>query len=377
MGAQCDRSAGPAQDAGPCRALAGAGRAALPRARADDYVPASSRRRGIAAATSYFQTPGLQTPGLQTSRQRFAVLTHVFDIVQQLALPAVLFAVMVTVGMELTQRDFRDLAAAPRAALAGITLQASLFPAIALLVLAVAPLSPATAIGLAIVAACPSGGFSNVLTLLGRGDLALSISLTSISSILAVVTLPVLLPVALGVAGLGGAAVAGGVEVPLGPTLGQLALVVLLPVGLGMWLRARHPAWVQRHIDRAQQISQIALYAIVLLMAVQDWRPFSQGIEASLPLGALLFAGSAGAGFVMARAILPAEQAFTIAIETGTRNVGLATLVAVSVLGKVEWAAFGAVYILPASALGFAAALVHRRMRRRARAAAAKAQGLA
>jgi len=286
------------------------------------------------------------------------------DIVQQIVLPAALFGVMVTVGMELTRRDFRDLVAAPRGFLIGIAIQLLLFPAIAILVLWVVPLPPAIAVGLAIVAACPSGGFSNVLTLLGRGDLALSISLTSMSSLLAVLTLPLLLALALGFAD--ASAEAGGIiSIPLLPTLGQLFMIVLLPVAFGMWARAAHPAWVQRNIDRVQQVAQILLYGIVLVLAVQDREAFSQGIEASLPLGALLFVLSAGAAFFVAIAFLPRAQAFTIAIETGTRNVGLSTLVAITVLGRVDWAAFGAVYIVPASALGFAAAIAHRRAKAR------------
>lgn len=293
-------------------------------------------------------------------------MTGSFDIVQELVLPAALFAVMVTVGMELTRKDFRDLAAAPKGFVAGSVIQLITFPAIAILVLWLVPLPAATAVGLAIVAACPSGGFSNVLTLLGRGDLALSISLTTMSSLAAVATLPLLLSFALSVADVA-ADMGGAVSVPLGPTLGQLFLVVLLPVAIGMWARATHPAWVQRNIDRVQQAAQILLYGIVVLLAVQDWEPFSTGIEASLPLAAAMFLLSAGAGYFFSSLVLPQAQAFTVAIETGTRNVGLSTLVALTVLDRADWAAFGAVYIAPASALGFAAALAHRRARRLAR----------
>lgn len=283
-----------------------------------------------------------------------------FDIVQDMILPAALFGVMVTVGMELTRRDFRDLGAAPKGFLVGSAVQLTMFPAIAILVLWLVPLPVATAVGLAIVAACPSGGFSNVLTLLGRGDLALSISLTTMSSVLAILTLPLVLAFALSVADVG-AATGESVSIPLGPTLTQLFAVVLLPVAIGMWARATHPAWVQRNIDRAQQAAQYALYGVVVLLAIQDWQPFSAGIESSMPLAAVMFALSAGGGFFISSLFLTRAQAFTVAIETGTRNVGLSTLVAISVLDRVDWAAFGAVYIAPASLLGFAAALAHRR----------------
>lgn len=298
-----------------------------------------------------------------------------FDIVQELVLPAALFGVMVTVGMELTRRDFRDLAAAPRGFLIGSAIQLTMFPAIAVLVLWLVPLPVATAVGLAIVAACPSGGFSNVLTLLGRGDLALSISLTTMSSVLAILTLPIMLAFALSVADVG-TATGESVSVPLVPTLTQLFAVVLLPVAIGMWARATHPAWVQRNIDRAQQIAQFALYGMVVLLAIQDWQPFSAGIESSMPLAALMFTLSAGGGYFFSSLFLSRAQAFTVAIETGTRNVGLSTLVAISVLDRVDWAAFGAVYIAPASALGFAAALAHRRAIKMDRKRAAQRGGL-
>ncbi len=297
-----------------------------------------------------------------------------FNIVQDMILPAALFGVMVTVGMELTRRDFRDLVAAPKSFLIGSAVQLTMFPAIAILVLWLVPLPVATAVGLAIVAACPSGGFSNVLTLLGRGHLALSISLTTMSSVLAVLTLPLVLAFALSVADVG-AETGESISIPLGPTLTQLFAVVLLPVAIGMWARATHPAWVQRNIDRAQQGAQYALYGVVVLLAIQDWQPFSEGIESSIPLAAVMFALSAGGGFFISSLFLTRAQAFTVAIETGTRNVGLSTLVAISVLDRVDWAAFGAVYIAPASLLGFAAALAHRRAIKMDRKRAAERRG--
>ncbi|CDO59191.1 Sodium-dependent transporter [Candidatus Phaeomarinobacter ectocarpi] len=297
-----------------------------------------------------------------------------FNIVQDMILPAALFGVMVTVGMELTRRDFRDLVAAPKSFLIGSAVQLTMFPAIAILVLWLVPLPVATAVGLAIVAACPSGGFSNVLTLLGRGHLALSISLTTMSSVLAVLTLPLVLAFALSVADVG-AETGESISIPLGPTLTQLFAVVLLPVAIGMWARATHPAWVQRNIDRAQQGAQYALYGVVVLLAIQDWQPFSEGIESSIPLAAVMFALSAGGGFFISSLFLTRAQAFTVAIETGTRNVGLSTLVAISVLDRVDWAAFGAVYIAPASLLGFAAALAHRRAIKMDRRRAAERRG--
>ena len=105
-------------------------------------------------------------------------------------LPAALFLIMVGMGLSLTLHDFREVLVAPRATLFGLVAQIILLPLVGSGLALALDLSPAMAVGLVIIAACPGGTTSNLFTFLGRGDVVLSIVLTVAASLITIVTLP-------------------------------------------------------------------------------------------------------------------------------------------------------------------------------------------
>ena len=112
------------------------------------------------------------------------------SVITQIFLPISLAFIMFSVGLELTVDDFKRVVVQPKDFIIGAISQIILLPLVAFLLLSVWDIQPALAVGVMIIAACPGGVTSNLLTYLARGDTALSVSLTAIISLLAVLTLP-------------------------------------------------------------------------------------------------------------------------------------------------------------------------------------------
>ena len=155
--------------------------------------------------------------------------------VQQHIFPIVVFLFAIAIGIELRITQFVVLFSNPRVPILGTIVHTITFPLIAIGMLGIIAyfqigLDDYLILGILLVAACPSGGFSNLLVLMAKADLALSVTLTSVSSVLSFITVPFffwifskLMP-----------DVSGSVELPIVATLVQLIGLVIFPVGVGM-----------------------------------------------------------------------------------------------------------------------------------------------
>ena len=157
------------------------------------------------------------------------------DIVSGVLLPLILAFIMFSLGLGLTPADFRRILAQPRALLVGVACHFVLLPLVCYLMLTLLGMGGVFAVGFMILAACPTGSTSNLLTYLARGDVALALSFTAVASVLTIFTLPLVVTWALG--HFLGAARA--VDVPVGLMMGQVALVLLA----FSVLSASYPTW--------------------------------------------------------------------------------------------------------------------------------------
>lgn len=262
----------------------------------------------------------------------------------QLVGPFVLFILMAIVGMELTPADFRRVVEAPRAVVGGTLAQLVLLPLMTWGVVVLLDLPPVFGAGAVLVAVSPGAGISNILTALAGANTALSVTLTAVASTLSVVTLPTLAAFAMRVF----LPEAVGVEVPVGALVLQLCLSLLLPITLGMWFRQRWPEFVFRHARRMQRGALITIAALVTLAIVfgDEGELTFQDAQAGL-LGGLLWTTSAMAiGWSVAAALgLPPADRFTFLIEFSARNIAVATIVALSGLGRLDLTLFAAAYM--------------------------------
>lgn len=237
---------------------------------------------------------------------------------------------MFDLGLTLRLNDFVLLVRRPRAVLVGLAGQLLVLPAVAFLLASVMHLSPIFFVGVVLIACCPGGSSSNVFSKLAGGDVALSVTLTALSSIITLVTIPIVLGMAVQWSG---AAVEGGIHLPVGNLLMQNLVLMALPIALGFLLKHYKPG-VAFRIDAV--LSRLAFPALMLLAGIF----FAQHYDSILAnfgqiglcavLLILLAIGVAGLlswGFRLAGNVRR-----TIVIEVGMQNAAQAIAIASSPL---------------------------------------------
>ncbi|MEZ5606935.1 MAG: bile acid:sodium symporter family protein [Burkholderiaceae bacterium] len=280
------------------------------------------------------------------------------DIVSSVLLPLILGFIMFSLGLGLTPGDFRRILAQPRALLVGVVCHFVLLPLSCYGLLTAVGMGGVFAVGFMILAACPTGSTSNLLTYLARGDVALAVSFTAVASVLTIFTLPLVVTWSLG--HFLGAARA--VDVPVGQMMGQVALVLGLPVSLGMWVRHRFGAWARGFEPRATKVSTLLFVLIVAAAVVKNWALLVANFGSLAPFAVALNLGMLTLGFTVAWAArLSYRQSVTLGIETAVQNAALALVIASTVLKDDAMAIPGAVYGVLMYAGGLVFALTMRR----------------
>ncbi|MDN4165981.1 bile acid:sodium symporter family protein [Cytophagales bacterium LB-30] len=267
------------------------------------------------------------------------------SIVTAVFLPLALGIIMLGMGMTLTLHDFRRVFLYPKAILIGLGNQLLLLPLLGFGLALAFGLKAEFAVGLMLLALCPGGATSNIISHLAKADLALSISLTAISSTITNFSIPIFLNLALFYF-MGGEQA---IQLPIAQTMLQIFVVTLLPVTLGMWIKSRFPAFTERSLKAVNLISAV-FFVLILLLAIVKERaniiPYFQqaGLAAlSLNAGALL------AGYFIGKLWgLSRPQNMAISIETGIQNGTLAIALALSpaVLNNTQMAIPPAIYSL-------------------------------
>ena len=283
-------------------------------------------------------------------------------IVTDVVLPIALAFIMFSLGLGLTFGDFARVATRPRDFLVGAVSQVVLLPAVAYLLVSLWSLPPELALGVMIVAAAPGGVTSNLLTAFGRGDVALSISLTAVISLLSVVTIPFIVVFAhdrfMG-------ADAG--EVSVVETALGVFLIVTLPALIGLATRHWAAGFATRFQPTARRASTL-LFVLVLAGAIyQEHENALAYLEQAGPVTLVLNVAMMAVAYLLARLFASGpRQRVAIAIECGVQNGTLAIAVATLLFGGGLAAVPAATY----SILMFGTALIFVAVLRRQVAAA-------
>jgi len=274
------------------------------------------------------------------------------NIITQIFLPISLAFIMFSVGLELTIADFKRVAVQPKDFAIGAASQIVLLPLVAFLLLSVWEIQPALAVGVMIIAACPGGVTSNLLTYLARGDTALSVSLTAIISLLAVVTLPLI--VGFSITHFMDAADAPNLSV--GRTIFGVFLITTVPVIIGMIVKRIAPVFADK-FERIARIIASVLFVVIIIGAVLGEREnivdyFKQAGPVTLVLNVVMM--------VLAAALarfggLGRPQRIAITLECGLQNGTLAIFVAATLIGNTTMMVPGGIYSL----LMFATAIIY------------------
>lgn len=262
-----------------------------------------------------------------------------------LLVPVLLLVMMICMGMELVVADFRRVVEQPRATLVGLGGQMLLLPAVGVAFAAWAGFPPEIALGIVIITACPGGATSNLFSYLARANIALSVTLTALSSTLCFATIPFWIDLGLDWFGAGGDAAQP--TLPLGRTVVQLFGVTLLPVVIGMGIRARWEAFALRHQARLRRAMTVLMGVAIVLIVGSEWENVARDLETAAWAALVLVSGMLVLAFGVSRgAGLDGRDAFTISIEVGLQNGALATMIVVNLLQRPDLIAFPGAYAL-------------------------------
>ena len=265
---------------------------------------------------------------------------------------------MLGMGLGLVPEDFRRIARDPRAVSLGTLCQMVALPLIALLIVRLVPMPPLIAVGLIVVSICPGGPSSNLVTYLARGDVALSVTLTALSSLISVVTLPVLASLAMRQF-LGADS---SISLPIGSTMLRVGLITLVPTALGMAVRQLRPRTAQALEKQLGRLA-VALLALITLAVLYREGAKVPGFLPKAGLGVFLLNGLgtlAGclSGWLLG---LPQGQRTCLAVEVGMQNGSLALAITAGLMDSPEMAVPAALYSLWMYVVGLALILVGRR----------------
>jgi BASS family bile acid:Na+ symporter len=231
--------------------------------------------------------------------------------------------IMFGVALNLTTEDFRRLVRNPRSALVGVCAQFVVLPAVTFLLVWLLRPAPSIALGMILVAACPGGNISNFMSVNAGGDTALSVTLTAVSTVLAIVLTPLNL------------SFWGGLYAPAAPILTTVdvsgwqvfktvALILGLPLILGMGVR-RTAEDLARRLSQGMQVLSILIFAGIVLFALRaNFRYLVGYLGTVFDLVLLHNAAALTAGYQLAYwTRLPVNSRRTLALETGIQNSGL------------------------------------------------------
>jgi len=280
-------------------------------------------------------------------------------VTAQVLLPLGLMFIMFSLGLGLTVLDFKRVFAYPRAFVAGVVCHFILLPLVGFLVVKAAGITGALAVGFMIIAACPTGTTSNLLTYFARGDVALALSFTAFAGVVSIVTVPLIV----------GAAVAHftsearPVPFPVVQTMTQIFVLMGVPVIAGMLLRAKAAGFALRWQPTLGKISALVFVAIVAVAIARNWPLFRAHTGAIAPLVIAMSAIMLALGYGLARAMrADRRQSVTVAIESSVQNATLAIVIGSTILKDDVMVVPGAIYGVMMYLTSIAFVFIARRM---------------
>ena len=251
------------------------------------------------------------------------------DILISVVLPLGLAFIMFTLGVGLTPADFARVGQRPLAFFIGALNQSILLPLVTFICVLAFGIRAEMAVGFMILAACPGGVTSNVISKLAKGDVALSVSLTAVISLASVVTVPLILGLSMGYF-MGDAAP----EIDITKTAVTMFALTVVPVTLGLGARAVAPAAMTRAEPKLSAVATILFAVIVLAALAANWALFVENIVVIGPALLVLLAALTTIGFVVPRLLgRSVTEAKTISVETGVQNSTLGIAVAAIIVG--------------------------------------------
>ena len=247
-------------------------------------------------------------------------------------LPVGLAVIMFSLGLTLVTDDFRRIFVAPRGVAIGLLNLLLISPVLAALMAAAFGLDPVLAVGLVLLGASPGGVLANLLTHLARGEVALSVTMTGISSVASVVIVPLYLGLA--IEHFDATALTDDVSMP--GIVAKVFAITIVPLALGMHLRSRRPDRAQRLEPKLKRTSLIVFVGIIVTAVVVERDQIAESFAEVFLAALALNVGAMSISFAIAEiARLNSRQSTAIAMELGLHNSTLSIAVATTIATEV------------------------------------------
>lgn len=270
----------------------------------------------------------------------------------QLIGPSLLFLMMLGMGMAMTREDVTRVITEPRAVTIGTVNQMLVLPCIGFALASLFNVPGEIAAGILLLTLCPGGVGSNMISLLARGDAALSVTLTLISSCLIIFTLPPAFNFFLNHF----VGQQSDIEFPVWTAIQRVFFITLLPIALGMLINRKWPELAQRSQVFVKSLGFLLMGLMIIGIAVKEWQLMVDYAEQAGMITLLLCSSTMLLGFLSARLFrLNRPQSTSISIEVGMQNSALAIVIA-GMVGSADMAVPAVIYTMVVS--GFSLALI-------------------
>ena len=249
-------------------------------------------------------------------------------------LPVLMALMMFTMGLSLIKQDLLRIVEAPKPIIVGLLCQLTLLPVIGFFVATAFQLEHHLLLGFMILCACPGGIMSNYISFTAKGDMALSISLTLVSSIICVFSIPIIIN--LTQAAIGGTP--DDIKLPLVDTMSTIAWLTLAPITAGMVVKHRFPQLGKKLCERLTAVCSLLLISYVLYLWYLQYEAITASFSTiGLPVLLLIFATSSIAWAIGLLSRLGYSQRVTLVIETSIQNSALAFTVSVVIMNAPQY----------------------------------------
>ncbi len=266
-----------------------------------------------------------------------------FQTLTQVALPIAIILIMTGVGLSLVPADFKRVFLQPKAFFLGIVCQMLILPVIAIAVIAITGLEGELAIGLFILSLCPGGATSNLYSYLAKADVGLSVSLTAVIGFITPFTIPLLAVWAINFYGMEG----NQFQLPIISTWLKLMVVTVIPVLIGMGIRAKWSDFAKRSETSVSIFSMVVLALVIISICINLGEKLLTFAIATGPAVISLNLITMTLGYVAGRFLLHQEaQSRTITLEVGMQNGTLALLITSGILQSSSMSVAPSIYSL-------------------------------
>ncbi|MFL1896336.1 bile acid:sodium symporter family protein [Aquimarina sp. 2-A2] len=256
------------------------------------------------------------------------------ELIGKVFLPLSLAIIMLGMGMTLVPADFTRIVKFPKAFLIGLTNQLIFLPIIGFLLAIAFDLSPVMAVGVMILATCPGGATSNLITQVCKGNIALSVTLTAFASVVSIFTIPFILSYALAYFD---SATDVAIQLPVLDTIVQIMGITVIPISIGMLIRKYKTNFAKRMEKPMRTASTIIFILVFIAVLGANAAILVDGMKAAGLVTLVLNLVTMGVGYLTAKLFkLKLESVISITIESGIQNGTLAFVIATSILNNIE-----------------------------------------